>query len=173
MFGAENVWNQRGYEGVYRGCAKHEVVSPSLQGVSTREWQESKKRASCWLLVVGCWDWDFGGSTKSGKKISGQELGVNRRIHSNPRYRRAQLDETHRKSTHLLPSANYSLFSPFSPLQGRYFLYREGMKISPVVHLAPTGAHSLGGQKTIILLDWGKGGLFDVWSEICSSIKFL
>ena len=81
-------------------------------------------------------------STKSGKKFSGQKLGVNRRIHSNPGYRRAQLDETHRKNTLLLPSANYSLFSPFSPLQGRYFLYREGMKISPVVHLAPTGAHS-------------------------------
>jgi len=36
------------------------------------------------------------------------------------------------------------------------------VKISPVVRLALTGAHSLGGQMTIISLDWGKGGLFDV-----------
>ena len=77
-------------------------------------------------------------------------------MHSNPRYRRAQLDETNRKNALLLLSANYFLFFAFSA----------------VVHLAPTGAHSSGGQKTIKLLDWRKGGLFDVWFEICSSISF-
>ena len=107
-------------------------------------------------------------STKSGKKFSGQELGVNRRINSNPRYRGAQLDETHRKNTLLLPSANYSLFSPFSPLQGRYFSLQGGGENLPCSALSPHWSTLIGGSKYVNI-----AGLRKRWPVWCLILNLL